>query len=120
MGGVALLLSAIGTYGLIAHDVSQRRREIGIRMALGAAPLRVIASVTRRGLTIAGLGMLLGLPLAWAMARAVAAALQGLAPVDPGSIALIVVLLAAVAAVASCLPAVRAARVRPARVLQNE
>jgi putative ABC transport system permease protein len=79
----------------------------------------VIASVTRRGLAIAGLGMVLGLPLAWAMARAVAAALQGLAPVDPGAIAIIVVLLAAVAAVASSLPALRAARIRPARVLQD-
>ena len=119
IGGAALLLSAIGTYGLIAHDVAQRRREIGIRMALGAAPGRVIASVTRRGLAIAGLGMLLGLPLAWAMARAVAAALHGLAPVDLGSIAIIVVLLAAVAAVASSLPALRAARIRPGRLLQD-
>jgi hypothetical protein len=64
MGAVALLLSAIGMYGLIAHDVSQRRREIGIRMALGAAPARVIGAITARGLSITALGMLLGAPLA--------------------------------------------------------
>jgi putative ABC transport system permease protein len=120
MGAVALLLSAIGMYGLIAHDVGQRRREIGIRMALGAAPLRVIGAVTLRGLGIAGLGMTLGVPAAWAMKRAIAAAFQGLVQLELRSIALVVVLLGLVALVASYVPAVRAARIRPARVLQSE
>jgi ABC-type antimicrobial peptide transport system permease subunit len=120
MGAVALLLSAIGMYGLLAHDVSQRRREIGIRMALGAAPARVVGGVTLRGLSITGIGMLLGVPLAWAMTRAIAAMLEGLGPIDLRSISLVALLLAAVASVASCLPAVRAARIRPARVLQSD
>ena len=120
MGAVALLLSAIGMYGLIAHDVSQRRREIGIRMALGAAPARVIGAVTLRGLSITGLGMILGVPLAWAMTRALASVLQEVAPIEVRSIALLALLLVVVASVASCLPAVRAARIRPARVLQSD
>jgi predicted permease len=120
MGAVALLLSAIGMYGLISHDVGQRRREIGIQMALGAAPARVIRAVTLRGLSITGLGMALGVPLAWAMKRAIASAFQGLAPIELGSIALLVLLLGAVALVASYIPALRAARIRPARVLQSE
>ena len=120
MGAVALLLSAIGMYGLIAHDVSQRRREIGIRMALGAAPARVIGAVTLRGLSITGLGMILGGPLAWAMTRAIASLLQEVAPIELRSIAVLALLLVVVASVASCLPAVRAARIRPARVLQSD
>ena len=120
MGAVALLLSAIGMYGLIAHDVSQRRREIGIRMALGAAPARVIGAVTLRGLSITGLGMILGVPLAWAMTRAIASLFQELAPIELRSIALLALLLVVVASVASCLPAVRAARIRPARVLHSD
>ena len=118
MGVVALVLSAIGMYGLIAHDVSQRRREIGIKMALGAAPSRVVGSVVLRGLAITGLGMALGGPLAWAMERAIAAVFEGLAPLDLRSIGFLVLLLALVALVASSLPALYAARIRPARVLQ--
>ena len=120
MGAVALVLSAIGMYGLIAHDVSQRRREIGIRMALGAAPARVIGGVALRGLLITGLGMILGGPMAWAMTRAIASLLQEVAPVQLRSIAVLALLLVMVASVASCVPAVRAARIRPARVLQSD
>ncbi len=83
MGAVALLLSAIGMYGLIAHDVSQRRREIGIRMALGAAPARVIGAITLRGLSITALGMIVGAPLAWAMTRAIASLLEESGPDRP-------------------------------------
>jgi ABC-type antimicrobial peptide transport system permease subunit len=120
LGAVALVLSAIGMYGLIAHDVGQRRREIGIRMALGAAPPRVLASITLRGLGVAAIGMAIGVPAAWGMARAIAAALPFIAPIDLGSIAALIALLAAVAVVASGLPALSASRIRPARVLQIE
>jgi ABC-type antimicrobial peptide transport system permease subunit len=82
--------------------------------------LRVIGAVTLRGLGIAGLGMTLGVPAAWAMKRAIAAAFQGLVQLELRSIALVVVLLGLVALVASYVPAVRAARIRPARVLQSE
>jgi predicted lysophospholipase L1 biosynthesis ABC-type transport system permease subunit len=120
LGTVALILSAIGMYGLIAHDVSQRRRELGIRMALGAAPARVLASITLRGLGIAAIGIAIGVPAAWGMARAIAAALPFVAPVQLGSIAALIAVLAAVALLASGLPAVSASRMRPARVLQIE
>jgi putative ABC transport system permease protein len=120
LGTVALVLSAIGMYGLIAHDVGQRRRELGIRMALGAAPGRVVAAVTLRGLAIAGVGVVIGLPAAWAMSRIIGAALPGLAAVRLGSLAILIAVLAAVALIASTVPALSAARIRPARVLQIE
>jgi hypothetical protein len=120
MGAVALLLSAIGMYGLIAHDVGQRRREIGIRMALGAAPRTVVRAVVARGLGIALLGMVLGGPLAWGMAQAIRAAFPSFAMVHASSIAALVGLLALVAAVASWVPAANAARTRPAQVLQAD
>jgi predicted permease len=120
MGAVALLLSAIGIYGLISHDVSQRRREFGIRMALGAPPGRVVGSVTLRGLAVTGIGMLVGIPAAWAMERMIASTFQGLAPINLGSIGLLVLLLIAVALVASSTPAWVAGRIRPARALQLE
>lgn len=120
MGTLALILSAIGMYGLIAYDVSQRRREIGIRMALGAAPRSVVGRVTLQGVGIAGVGILLGLPLAWAMVRAIEAALQGIVPVSFTTVLVVMAVLATVAFVASGLPALRASRIRPAQVLQVE
>jgi predicted lysophospholipase L1 biosynthesis ABC-type transport system permease subunit len=120
MGTVALFLSAIGMYGLIAHDVEQRRRELGIRMALGAAPSRVLTSITMRGLGITAIGIAIGVPAAWGMARAIAAALPFIAPIHLGSIAALIAELAAGALVATGVPAVNASRIRPARVLQIE
>ena len=120
MGAVALALSAIGMYGLIAHDVSQRRRELGIRMALGAAPGRVVTAITLRGLAIAGVGIAIGLPAAWGMGQVIAAALPGIASIHLGSVGTLILVLAAVALAASSLPAVKASRIRPARVLQEE
>ena len=69
MGAAAVILSAIGMHGMIAHDVGQRRREMGIRLALGAAPRQVVAAITLRGVGIAGVGIVVGLPVAWALGQ---------------------------------------------------
>ena len=119
-GAAAVILSAIGMHGMIAHDVAQRRREMGIRMALGAAPRQVVAAITLRGVAIAGVGIAVGLPAAWALGRVIAAALPGLASMQLGWIAILAVLLSAIAAISSSLPALNAARIRPARVLQTD
>jgi putative ABC transport system permease protein len=118
IGLLALALSAIGINGLIAHDVSLRRREIGIRLALGAAPSQVVGKVTLGGMAVAGIGLLLGLPAAWAMSRAISAALEGAATMSILQLLLIMGLLEAVALIASYVPARRAAGIRPGSVLQ--
>ena len=120
IGAAALLLSAIGMFGLISYDVGQRRREIGIRMAMGAAPAQVVRGVALQGMTITGLGLLVGVPLAWGMIRAIGATFQELAPVHWATLAGLVGLLVAVSAVASYLPARRASRIHPSRVLQMD
>jgi putative ABC transport system permease protein len=114
MGVIALLLAALGIYGVMSHAVQQQRKEIGIRMALGAGRGSVVGMVTRSGLGLAGVGMLLGLPLAWLMYRAVVSALGvfGSRP-DPGWAVAVTVALGLVALVSTWLPARRASGVQP-------
>jgi ABC-type antimicrobial peptide transport system permease subunit len=120
MAGVALLLAAIGIYGVLAHAVAQQQREIGIRMALGAGRASVVRMVTRSGLTLAGIGMALGLPLAWLMARAVASALDIFgAAAGLSQAAGVAGALALVALVSTWLPARRASGVHPAVALRD-
>jgi hypothetical protein len=121
MGGIALLLAAMGIYGVMSHSVTQRRKEIGIRMALGAGRGSVVGMVTRTGLALAGVGMLLGLPLAWIVFRGFTAAVNLFAG-DVG-ISYAVTLtgaLLAVAALSTWLPARRASGVSPVRALREE
>ncbi|MEE8147251.1 MAG: FtsX-like permease family protein, partial [Longimicrobiales bacterium] len=119
-GVLAMALSALGIYGVIAHSVSQQTREIGIRMALGARGGEVVGQVTRQGMTLSGIGILIGLPLAWAMTRVIASSLNAVGDLTAGSFPLILVGLTTVAMIASYLPARRAASVEPARALQSE
>ena len=116
----ALALAALGLYGLIAYSVRQRVREIGIRMALGAEPRGVLALVLREGmlLTLAGLG--LGLLAAVPLSRLIASQLYDTGRLDPVALGSVVAIFAGVAALASLLPARRAARVDPATVLREE
>ncbi len=120
MGVVALLLAALGIYGVMAHAVTQQQREIGIRMALGAGRGSVVGMVTRSGLTLAGAGMLLGLPLAWLMYTRAAGALDlfearsGLTWAGG-----VVVALSIVATVATWLPAHRASGIHPVAALRD-
>jgi hypothetical protein len=117
---VALLLGVVGVYGVISYAVSQRGRELGLRMALGAEEGRVKAMVVRQGLMLAGIGVTVGLGLSFALTRLMAGLLFGVSPFDPMTFAGVAVGLTGVAGVASYLPARRAARVDPMNVLRVE
>ena len=119
-GALALVLAAIGTYGLIAYAVAQRTREIGIRMALGARPRMIVGEILGRGMKLAGLGVCLGIIGALALTRLIRGLLAGVTANDPLSFALSVALLIAGAALACVLPARRASRVDPVVALRSE
>lgn len=116
----ALLLAAIGLYGVIAVGVTERTREIGVRMALGADRRNVIGMVMRGGLLPAAIGLVAGLVAALALGRLLASLLYGVAPTDPATIAGGAAFLTIVTAIASYLPARRAARLDPAVTLRAE
>lgn len=116
----ALLLAAVGIYALLAYEVTQRRREIGIRMALGAATGTVVRGVVRRGITLALAGILVGLPLAFALSRFLGSLLYQVAPDDPMTFAGISFVLMAVALLATVVPARSATRVDPLEAIRSE
>ena len=118
-GGLALLLSALGLYGMTAHAAARRRSEIGIRLALGATPMRVLRMVLLRTLTVTGAGMLVGMAASVWASRFIASLLFGVQPGSPGTIAAAGLILLAVAAVASAIPAVQASRTDPADALRE-
>ncbi len=119
-GGLALLLACIGLYGLLSYEVSRRTREIGIRMALGAQPERVLKLVLRQGLGLAIVGAVVGIGLALGVTRYLQSMLYGVKWNDPGTIAAVAVLLALVALAACYIPARRATRVAPMVALRDE
>jgi putative ABC transport system permease protein len=117
---LALLLAAAGVYGVMSYSVSQSRREIGVRMALGATPGGVTAEVLRRALGLSVAGLVAGLIAAWYLTRFLASFLYGIGPKDPIIFSLAPVLLLMIALLASYLPARRAARVDPVEALRAE
>ncbi|HEV7501391.1 MAG TPA: FtsX-like permease family protein, partial [Vicinamibacteria bacterium] len=117
---VAVLLSALGLYGLLAYSVTRRTREIGVRVALGARPVDVGRLVLREGMRLAFLGIALGLCGAGTAAGVLRALLYGVEPLDPLTFALVPLLLAAVAALACLLPVWRARGVDPVEALRSE
>ena len=119
-GVLALLLAVVGLYGVLAYSVTRRTNEIGLRMALGAERGGVIWMVLREALLLVGVGVAIGVPLALLLARSVSSLLYGLQPTDSLTISGAVVLLFAVAATASYLPARRASRVDPMVALRYE
>ena len=120
LAGVALLMAAMGTFGVVAFAVSRRTREIGVRLALGATPRQVQRQMAAAGARLATGGLLVGLPAAWASTRTLEGILAGTSPTDPVVFGTVTVVLAAVTFLASWLPARRAARVDPVVALRAE
>jgi ABC-type antimicrobial peptide transport system permease subunit len=118
--GFALLLAAIGTYGVLSYVVTQQRREIGIRMALGAERALVLRSVMGHGLKLTTVGVVAGLAGALVLTRLMETLLFGVRPSDPATLAGVVLIITTVATAASLVPALRATRVDPIVALKDE
>jgi ABC-type antimicrobial peptide transport system permease subunit len=119
-GILAAIIAAMWLYGVMAYSVSRRTREVGIRMAIGAAPLHIVRMVMAQGMMLAGIGLAIGLGLALLGTRFVAILLFGVAPTDPIVFVAVPVLLAVVAALACYLPARRAVKVDPLAAVRAE
>jgi len=119
-GGAALLLAAIGIYGLVAFSVQQRAHEIGIRMALGARADHVRAMVLRQGVSLAAIGTAVGLAAAFLLSKLLASILFGVDPRDAAAFVTVPVVLALVAVAAVLIPAYRASRVDPLVALRHD
>jgi putative ABC transport system permease protein len=119
-GGTALLLAVIGLYGVTGFFVSQRTREIGLRVALGARPAQILGQVFRMAAIMTGAGVAVGLFAAALLSRSIASLLFGISAIDPVTFAAVPLLLAVVAATAAWAPARRAMRVDPMEALRQE
>jgi ABC-type antimicrobial peptide transport system permease subunit len=117
---VAVLLSCIGLYGILAYQVTRRTREIGIRMALGANRQQVLWLVLRSACWVVSIGLVVGLPLALGGARVLRSQLWGIEPYDLWTLSGALLLLIGISLFAACLPARRAARVDPMEALRYE
>jgi predicted lysophospholipase L1 biosynthesis ABC-type transport system permease subunit len=119
-GAVALLLAATGLYGVLSYGVARRTHEIGIRMALGAGKVRVVAMILRETGTMMLIGVIAGAVATAFAARLVASRLYGLSVLDPLTVGSAIAILTAVALIAGYIPATRAARVNPTQALRHE
>jgi putative ABC transport system permease protein len=118
--GLALLLAAIGTYGVLAYMVTERQREIGIRLALGATRSHVLTQIMKQGLQVTAFGVIIGLGGALAVNRLIASLLFGVQATDPVTMGFVIAIITIVAMAASWLPAWRASQVDPIIVLRDE
>lgn len=119
-GGVAILLAAVGIYGVVAYAVSQRRGEMATRLALGATPGSVFGLVMKQGAILAGIGTAVGLLIAYLSGRIVASQIYAIRASDPVMLGVAILLVVAITAVATMIPAWRAARLAPSGVLHTE
>jgi ABC-type antimicrobial peptide transport system permease subunit len=111
--GLALVLAAVGLYGVISYSVAQRTQEVGIRVALGASGGQVVSMVMQQGLKLAGLGLAIGLALSLMLTSMLKGLLVGVSVTDPATLAITALTLLTVALLATYVPARRAARVDP-------
>lgn len=116
----AILLACVGLYGTLSYIVNVRRREVGLRLALGAMRTRIVGRFVSQGLLVSSIGCVAGIALAIAFTRILTGMLFGLSPTDPATLGSVVAMVLAVSATASLLPAMRAARVEPMEVLREE
>jgi putative ABC transport system permease protein len=119
-GGMALFLGIVGLYSVIAYSVSQRKREIGIRMALGAGKSEVLKLVIGQGMKLALIGVAIGLAGALGLTRFLSDLLYGVEPGDPLTLVAVSTLLIGVAVIASYIPALQASKVDPMMVLRQD
>ena len=117
---IAALLAGVGLYGVLATSVRQRTAEIGVRMALGAAPSRIFRLMVGKGLYLSAIGIAIGLLAAFALTRVLASMLVEVKPTDPVTFVSVAVLFLFIAVMASWLPALRAAGLDPTTALRNE
>jgi ABC-type antimicrobial peptide transport system permease subunit len=120
VAALALLLSVVGIYGVMAYSVQQRTQEIGVRLALGATPGQVRNMVVRHGSVLTAAGVVIGITSAWELAHLMESMLFGVQPRDPVVFVTVPVVLSSVALLAVLLPAIRASRVQPMDALRHE
>jgi ABC-type antimicrobial peptide transport system permease subunit len=118
-GALGLMLAAVGVYGVVAYSIAQRRRELGIRLALGAARGRIARHVLAEGVGYAALGLALGLPAAWAGSRVLRTLVFGVQLADPSTYLVLACLVTAVVVLACAVPAYRATRIEPVIALKD-
>jgi ABC-type antimicrobial peptide transport system permease subunit len=118
--GIALVLASVGIYGVMSYSVTQRARELGVRIALGADRSDVLRLVLRQGMRLALVGIGIGLVAAFGLTRLIESQLYGVAATDPLTFVLVAGILALTALLANLLPALRAMRMDPAVVLREE
>jgi putative ABC transport system permease protein len=118
--GIALVLASVGIYGLMSYSVAQRSRELGVRIALGAARSDVLRLVLRQGMSLALMGIVIGVGAAFGLTRLIESQLYGVRATDPSTFVGVAVLLGITALAANLVPALRATRVDPAVVLREE
>jgi len=117
---IALLLASVGLYAVVSYGVNQQRREIGIRVALGASSARVLGMIFSSGILQVGIGLVIGLATAFGVTRVMATLLVGVSPTDPLTFVLVALVLTTSAAIGCAVPARRAVRVDPAVALREE